>query len=295
MAERRMFSKTVINQDRFYDMPLSAQALYFHLGMSADDDGFVSAPKRIARAINAPDDAFKLLIAKGFVIAFESGVIVITDWKINNTIRADRYKPTMYADELAQLGTDNRGCYCLAPSAQPCVNHMATKRGQDGRKLGNPDKDRIDKNRLDKNSIDKNSIDMPNARPGESDVESVLNAYAKHCPNLPQTHVLPEKRRKAIRTALKQLGFEELIHVFDTANSSPFLRGENDRGWKANLDWLLNPSNAAKVSDGVYNGSGVVRPKNSFHNFEQRDIDYDKLLEDEIGLKKRRKKQGDDA
>ena len=96
MAERRMFAKTIIDSDAFLDMPLSAQALYFHLSMRADDDGFINNPKKIQRVIGGSDDDLKLLIAKRFLLPFESGVVVIKHWKIHNFIRTDRYKPTVY-------------------------------------------------------------------------------------------------------------------------------------------------------------------------------------------------------
>ena len=87
MAERRMFAKCITESDAFLDMPLSTQALYFHLGMVADDDGFVSSPKKITRSINASEDDLKLLLAKRFVLGFESGIVVIKHWKMNNYIR----------------------------------------------------------------------------------------------------------------------------------------------------------------------------------------------------------------
>lgn len=103
MAERRMFAKTIIDSDAFLDMPLSAQALYFHLSMRADDDGFINNPKKIQRMVGASDDDCKLLLLKRFLITFESGVVVIKHWKIHNYIRNDRYKPTIYKDEKALL------------------------------------------------------------------------------------------------------------------------------------------------------------------------------------------------
>ena len=110
MAERRMFAKTIIDSDAFLDMPLSAQALYFHLSMRADDDGFINNPKKIQRMVGASDDDCKLLIMKRFVITFESGVIVIKHWKIHNYIRNDRYKPTIYQEEKSQLvEKENKG------------------------------------------------------------------------------------------------------------------------------------------------------------------------------------------
>lgn len=111
MAERRMFAKTVIDSDAFLDMPLSSQALYFHLAMRADDDGFVNNPKKVQRMIGGSDDDFRLLIAKRFILIFESGVIVIKHWKIHNYIQRDRYKPTVYQAEKAQLQIKGNGSY----------------------------------------------------------------------------------------------------------------------------------------------------------------------------------------
>ena len=103
MAERRMFSKKIIDSDLFLDMALTTQALYFHLSMRADDDGFVNNPKKIMKMIGVNDDDIKVLFAKKFVIGFENGVVVIKHWKIHNYIQKDRYKPTMYKDEKAKL------------------------------------------------------------------------------------------------------------------------------------------------------------------------------------------------
>ena len=90
MATRRMFSLDVVGTDRFLDMPLTTQALYFHLGMHADDDGFVSSPKTISRTVGCSSDDIKILISKKYIIPLENGIIVISDWRVNNWIRADR-------------------------------------------------------------------------------------------------------------------------------------------------------------------------------------------------------------
>ena len=111
MAERRMFAKTIIDSDAFLDMPLSTQALYFHLSMRADDDGFINNAKKIHRMIGASDDDLKVLLMKRFLLPFESGVVVIKHWKIHNYIRNDRYKPTIYTDERAALDVKANGAY----------------------------------------------------------------------------------------------------------------------------------------------------------------------------------------
>ena len=111
MAERRMFAKTIILSDAFLDMPLSARCLYFTLGMLADDDGFANNPKSIMRQVGASTDDLNLLLAKRFILAFDSGVIVIKHWRIHNYIQKDRYKETKYIEEKATLMLDEKGAY----------------------------------------------------------------------------------------------------------------------------------------------------------------------------------------
>lgn len=113
MASRRMFAKTIIDSDAFLEMPATTQLLYFHLSMRADDDGFVNKPKAIMRTTGTKDDDISLLIAKKFIIPFESGVIVIKHWKIHNYIQKDRYTETKYKNEKAMLSLDENKSYTL--------------------------------------------------------------------------------------------------------------------------------------------------------------------------------------
>lgn len=147
MAERRMFTKKITESDAFLDMPSSTQMLYFHLSMNADDDGFVNNPKKIQRMCGASDDDFKLLVAKSFVILFDSGIIVIKHWKMHNYIQNDRYRPTDYVDEKSMLGLKKNKAYTLDE------NKMYTKCIQDV-SVG---KVRIGKDRLGEDSIGKDS------------------------------------------------------------------------------------------------------------------------------------------
>ena len=111
MAERRMFAKTIIDSDAFLDMPMSTQCLYFHLAMRADDEGFLNNPKKIQRMVGASEDDLKILLSKRFILAFESGVIVIKHWKIHNYIRGDRIVKTAYKEERALLDVKENGAY----------------------------------------------------------------------------------------------------------------------------------------------------------------------------------------
>lgn len=226
MAERRMFAKTIIDSDAFLDMPLSAQALYFHLSMRADDDGFINNPKKIQRMVGASDDDCKLLIMKRFIITFESGVIVIKHWKIHNYIRNDRYKPTIYEEEKAQLAEKENKAYTEKsnvgiPDGIPEVYQMDTQ-------------DRLGKDRV---------------RIG---YEQIKDLYNEICISFPRLTVLSDKRKQAIKARLNTYTVEQFKEMFTKAEASSFLKGSNNNDWRASFDWLIKDSNFAKVLDGNY-------------------------------------------
>lgn len=145
MATRRMFSKEITTSDAFVDMPLSTQLLYFHLGMEADDEGFLGNAKMLSRAYGTNHDDLKLLEAKGFVIAFPNGVTVIKDWEVNNKIRKDRRKPTIYIEEKKLLNVDSKGSYQLennlSTKCQPNDNQMSAQVRLGKDRLGKDSKD----------------------------------------------------------------------------------------------------------------------------------------------------------
>lgn len=126
MANRRMFSLDVVDTDKFLEMPASSQNLYFHLGMRADDDGFVSSPKKITKLVNCGEDDLRVLISRGFVVLFDDGIVVITHWKQNNYIQKDRYKQTIYQKELSSLSVED-GVYQVASKMYPsCIQNGST-------------------------------------------------------------------------------------------------------------------------------------------------------------------------
>lgn len=178
MANKRMFSLSVIDTDKFLDMPVSSQLLYFHLGMRADDDGFVSSPKRIARTTNCGDDDLKILATKGYIIPFESGVVVIRHWKQNNQLRSDRYRETVCKNEKATLSIiDNiyiestndtpngipagipNDIPASVPTGKPTVDSMVDSTTYHREPQYSIGKYSIDKDSIDKSSIDKSSIE----------------------------------------------------------------------------------------------------------------------------------------
>lgn len=145
MAKKRMFSIDIVGSDAFFDLPYSAQCLYFQLGMRADDDGFVGNPKTIQRIAGTKASDLELLVKKRFLIQFPSGVVVIKHWKINNQIQKDRYTPTVYTEEYQSLYIkDNKAYTEVNKGCIQSVSEMDTQ--------NSIDKDRLDKDRLDKNS-----------------------------------------------------------------------------------------------------------------------------------------------
>ncbi|HEL1640783.1 TPA: DnaD domain protein [Streptococcus suis] len=145
MAQKRMFSKKITDSDKFLDLPLSAQALYFHLNMHGDDDGFVDNTKTVKRMLGASDGDLRLLMDQNFIIPFESGVVVIKDWRIHNYIPKDRYRPTIHGNEFNRLMTAENGSYT------ECIQNVHSLDTQI----------RLDKSRLDKNRLDEDREDTP--------------------------------------------------------------------------------------------------------------------------------------
>jgi len=125
MSQRRMFSPRIIDSDAFLEMSATAQLLYFHLGMRADDDGFVSNPRRIIRTIGVNEDDLKLLLTKRFVLGFENGIVVIKHWRINNYIKTDRYQETVYLEQKNQLKIKENGSYTEYTQTE-CIQNVST-------------------------------------------------------------------------------------------------------------------------------------------------------------------------
>ena len=163
MADKRMFSKQIVDSDAFLEMPLSTQALYFHLSMRADDDGFLNNAAKIRKIIGASEDDLKLLILKKFVIDFDDGIIVIKHWRINNYLRTDRYRETVYLEEKAMLEVNQNGSYSIKkdvgiPGGNQVVYQSDTQYS------------------IDKNSIDKNSIVESNSAHAHEEFDLEVNS-----------------------------------------------------------------------------------------------------------------------
>ena len=268
MAQKRMFDKIITNDDNFLEMPNSTQALYFHLSMNADDDGFVNNWKSIMKITGTKEDDLKILISKSYLIPFDSGILVIKHWRINNYLRGDRYRPTQFQKEFNMLENHENKAYQLKSEWSTI-----------GIPLVNPDKIRIEKNREEENSIedtkmslktdkiDKMSLKTDNLSSNDSlaiaspiptenkkDVfNNFLNIYNEECTNLPKCLKITEKRKVAINKCLKEKINEEVFRqICIKANQSDFLIGENDRNWKADFDFVTRTDKAMQILEGKY-------------------------------------------
>ena len=206
----------------------------------------VSSSKRIARSIGCNEDDLKLLVAKGFVICFDNGIVVITHWLLHNSIRKDRKKDTLFKTEKALLSLDN-GTYSkldnqLSTACQPSVNQMSA---QD--KLS---KDKISKDKISKDKTDNMStaVDSRNA----FDYQGVVDLFNSVCVSLPKVQKLSDKRRKLIVNAGKLLGEISFEGFFNLVESSDFLTGRNGKWSGCGFDWILQPANLTKIIEGNY-------------------------------------------
>lgn len=220
MAERRMFTKKITESDSFLDMPSSTQMLYFHFSMNADDDGFVNNPKKIQKMCGASDDDFKLLIAKSFIILFDSGIIVIKHWKMHNYIQADRYRPTDYLEEKSMLGIKSNKAYTLD------VSKMDTECIQNGY--------------IGKVSIGKDSKDK------DSEEESAREEKAKrfYPPTLDEVKQYCEERKNNI----------DPMAFIDFYSSKGWMIGKNRmKDWKAAVrTWERKRKEQSQSESSVY-------------------------------------------
>ena len=233
MANRRMFSLSVVDTDKFLEMPATTQLLYFHLGMRADDDGFVSSPRKVLSFTNCTNDDMKVLISKGFIIPFESGIVVITHWKQHNYIQSDRYRKTIHLEERKQLELVEN-VYKLNPN---CIQNESEVEAQ---------------YRLSKDLV-RDRIHISKDKERECiNYQQIADMYNEICISFPRLTKLSDSRKKAIRARLNQYTIEDFKRLFTMAEESSFLKGQNNRNWSANFDWLIKDSNMAKVLDGNY-------------------------------------------
>lgn len=212
MAEKRMFSKQIVDSDAFLEMPLSTQALYFHLSMRADDDGFLNNAKKVMKIIGANQNDYDLLVAKSFVIQFPDGICVIKHWRINNYLRKDRYTETIYQEEKSHLTVQPNGRYSFRNAVE----------SSDVLPLGIPVCNRLDtQNRIEKNREEKNSIYSAEKLHDEQSLDDFFESIWKLYPIKKGKGQVSTSRKKA----LQKIGYDQIGRCVDR-----FLKDMSDSG-----------------------------------------------------------------
>ena len=265
MASRRMLTKKVTDDDNFIALSSSAQALYLHLSMCADDDGFCNQISVSMFRAHASVQDLAALLEKRYIYQFENGVIVIKHWRMANALRKDRYTPTAFQDELSQLRLKENGAYTWNDG----TFNERLPNGCQVDAVCLP-QDRLDKDRLDKDSIDKinnssntNVLDCPTS----PDIKYIFcketelwNELEKYGINKIRGITPDSKRASLLRARLKQFGEDSFEEVINNIKESNFLQGKhNGKPWQITFDWLVLPSNYPKVLEGNYKNGEVIK------------------------------------
>ena len=267
MAKKRMFTIDIVDSDAFLEMPPSAQALYFHMNMRADDDGFVGNPKKIMRTVGAAEDDLKLLIAKKFLIIFENGVIVIKHWRMHNTLSAYRYHETNYVSEKDMLRLKRNGAYTLGEGEEIDDSNLieTSKRQTKDKQKTDSDIDidiDIDKD-LDRDldrdlekDIDSVS-DKSDTLSVRTDIEQVITIW-NELDGLGDIKAIrgigdTGDRKRMTIARLKEYGVDGFRNAVERIKVSDFLQGKhNGKPWSITFDWMIRPNNFPKVLEGNY-------------------------------------------
>ena len=247
MADRRMFSKRIINSARFLKMPVSTQCLYFHLGLHADDDGIVEA-YTIINSVGASEDDLKVLVAKGFVTVLNDDLVTyITDWAENNKIRSDRKVDSIYRDLLLQVLPDaNIQQKTMRADVRKKLDVQWTSNGQP--------MDGVGKDRLGKDSIGEDNLIVSNDTICSNDLERIFEAW-NSLSDLGITQirgiVKDTKRCSQVRKRVHDYGIDAVLVAINKIRDSKFLQGKAT-DFTITFDWFIRPNNFIKVYEGNY-------------------------------------------
>lgn len=260
-----MLTRKVTDDDNFLSLSASAQALYLHLSMSADDDGFCNQLTIAMFRAHASITDLQALLEKRFIYQFENGVIVIKHWRMANALRKDRYTQTNFKEELAQLKIKENGSYTLSDDddAVPILDKWLPSGCQvvaNGLPQGRVEKSRVDNIRLEEDrvgeDIKENPIEVDTSKPHPQEVVDLFNRI---CVSYSTVRTLSDTRKKSIKARLNQYSIQEIEEVFHKAEESTFLKGGNEKNWIATFDWMMKDSSMAKILDGNYDNKANKR------------------------------------
>lgn len=271
MASRRMVNIRIIDSDNFLELPLSTQALYFHLLLRADDDGFINNPKRIQRLIGGSEDDFKLLIAKQYILTFDSGVIVIKHWRMHNCIKKDRYHETDCINEKNMLYLNENKTYTL--EKPQCIQNGTISEPE-----WNPS---IGKVRLGKSSINNNILPEQVGQPEQendnqtSDETSYQGAREFTMLTKDGEYVVTEKTTHGFERLYPELDVETEMRKIMAWCLNNTAKRKTKRGMPRFINGWLNKAFVQFVQEPKARAN-APKPQVQ-HNFTQREYDFDDL------------------
>ena len=199
MAERRMLTRKITDNDNFVNLPATAQALYLHLVMNADDDGFCSQIQTAMFRAHAKKKDLEALVAARYLLRFPNGVIVVKHWRMANTLRKDRHEPTVYQEEYKRLSLKDNGAYTMATERQPDGNQPLPQ-------------DSIDKNRIDKDRIEESSSTPPTPPTEDNDLPRVMTFFLDRVNPSPSPLCLD-----SLKQYTAALGADVVLHALSIA------------------------------------------------------------------------------
>ncbi len=301
MARRRMISNDITGSYNFQSMEHTTQLLYFYFCLSADDDGFIGNPYIYTNLTGCGENDLETLERRGYVIRFASGVLAVVHWYIHNTIKKDRYNPTVHKAELAQLRLEDK-CYVRAPQPETERNQNGTKTEPQYSqvKYSQVESSQVKARQIESSQAESNQVESSQAESnqnasGQTEAEQekiipfrdrtvkrpvfplrcydYLSSFNTICSSLPPEEELTEGLSQALTYAERLIAPKRLEEVFRMAAESDFLSGRSGVWRGCSLTWILKPDNLRKILSGKYRNRGKPKRQTLVEQFDLDEID----------------------
>ena len=301
MARRRMISNDITGSYNFQSMEHTTQLLYFYFCLSADDDGFIGNPYIYTNLTGCSENDLETLERRGYVIRFASGVLAVVHWYIHNTIKKDRYNPTVHKAELAQLRLEDK-CYVRAPQPETERNQNGTKTEPQYSQVkysqvesSQVESSQAELSQAESSQVESNQVESNQNASGQTEAEQekiipfrdrtvkrpvfplrcydYLSSFNTICSSLPPEEELTEGLSQALTYAERLIAPKRLEEVFRMAAESDFLSGRSGVWRGCSLTWILKPDNLRKILSGKYRNRGKPKRQTLVEQFDLDEID----------------------
>ena len=301
MARRRMISNDITGSYNFQSMEHTTQLLYFYFCLSADDDGFIGNPYIYTNLTGCSENDLETLERRGYVIRFASGVLAVVHWYIHNTIKKDRYNPTVHKAELAQLRLEDK-CYVRAPQPETERNQNGTKTEPQYSQVkysqvesSQVEYSQAELSQAESSQVESNQVESNQNASGQTEAEQekiipfrdrtvkrpvfplrcydYLSSFNTICSSLPPEEELTEGLSQALTYAERLIAPKRLEEVFRMAAESDFLSGRSGVWRGCSLTWILKPDNLRKILSGKYRNRGKPKRQTLVEQFDLDEID----------------------